>query len=161
MTAEEALHEVKFVPSASFHFSQIRLTQRKIHVHASHTQDPDHSHLGLLLHMQVLHQEDRQNSHREITDHRESTIDIRHGDNDLHVETMALDIRIESDLGPEILQRFTLQQHEEHEDEASNHRQDHDDIERPYMLSFNRDAHQEYTDGNFAADGGETVRDFT
>ena len=111
--------------------------------------------------MQVLNQEDWQNGHSEIADHRERTVHIRHGDNDRHVETMALNIRVESDLSPEILQRLTLQEHEEHEDETGDNRQDHHDIERPYMLPFDRDAHQEDADGDFAADGGETVRDFT
>ncbi|GMG32555.1 unnamed protein product [Aspergillus oryzae var. brunneus] len=158
MTAEEALQEY---PPVSINPLSPEPKGERDHLHASHTQNPDHSNLRLLLHMQLPNQEDRQNRHGEIAYHRERTIHIRHGDNDRHVETLAVNIRIESDLGPEILQRFTLQQHEEHEDETGDDRQDHDDIERPDMFSFDGDAHQEDTDGDFAADGGETVGDFT
>lgn len=61
---------------------------------------------------------------------------------------------------PEILKRFALQQHDEHEDETGYEGEEHDQIEDPDVHSFNRDSKEEDADRNLAADRGEAVCDF-
>ena len=61
---------------------------------------------------------------------------------------------------PEILERFALQQHDEHEDQAGYNGEEHDQIEDPDMYSFHGNSKEEDADRDLAADRSEAVCDF-
>lgn len=109
-----------------------------------------------MLHMQLAHKEDRQNADGKIAQCCEPTVYVGHGDDDLNVHAMAVNIRVEGLASPEVGEWLALQQHDEHEDHAGN-----DGPEDPDMEASNSDAHQENTDGYFTGDGRKTIGDLT
>lgn len=153
MVAEEALLRlVSFVGYAS---------KQRGNIHACHTQNAHHSHLRFMLHVQLAHKKDRQNADSKIAQCCEPTVYVGHGDDDLNVHAVAVNIRVEGLASPEVGKWLALQQHDEHEDHAGNDGQDHDGPEDPDMEASNSDAHQEDADGDFTGDGRKTICDLT
>jgi hypothetical protein len=117
----------------------------------------------LLLHLQVVHNEDWQNSHGEITHRGEGTVNICHG-NDFHVNARAFTRDIPdwviSQSSPKKGQWLALQQHEEHEHQSSKDCQDHDGIEEQNMRPVEANTHQENTNSDLAENRCETESNF-
>lgn len=130
------------------------------HIHASHAQNRHDRNLIMSRHMQLSHEEDRQNPHREITQRRKRTVHVRHGDDDFDIHTRAVDVRIKGPAGPEVGERLALQQHQEHEHDTSHHGEGHDGVQDPDVDAPDGDAHQKDAYGDLAGDGGEAVGDF-
>ena len=112
------------------------------------------------MHTQLPDEEDGQNADGEITQRGKRTIHIGHGDDNLDIHARALNGWVVGGASPEILKRFALQQHDEHEDETGYEGEEHDQIEDPDVHSFNRDSKEEDADRDLAADRGEAVCDF-
>lgn len=130
-------------------------------VHAGHAQNANNSHLGILTHMQLAHDEYRQKAHSKVRQRRNGTVDVGHCNDNLDADAGALDIRVHGSARPEVLERLALQQHDEHEEQARQHGEGHDGREDPDMQALDGDAHQKDADGDFASDGREAVGDFT
>lgn len=130
-------------------------------IHACHTQNSHHGHFRFMLHMQLAHKEDRQNANGKVAQRREPTVHVGHGDDDLNVHAVAVNVRVKGLASPEVGEWLALQQHDEHEDHASNDGQDHDGPEDPDVETSNSNAHQENADGDFTGNGCKTICDLT
>lgn len=108
--------------------------------HASHAQNPNHRNLGLPAHMQLVHHEDRQNTHGEITQRRKRAVDVGHGDDDVDVDAGARDGGVERSAGPEVLDGPALQQHDEHKRQTGDGCECDDAVEDPDVEAFDGDA---------------------
>jgi hypothetical protein len=122
-----------------------------------HTQNPNNRDLSLAAHMQLADHENRQNANCEITQRRKRTIHVRHGDDDLDVDALALYGGVQRGLRPEEGDGLALQQHDEHEGEAGDGCQRDDAVQNPDVELFDGDAQQEDADGDFAGDAGPAV----
>jgi hypothetical protein len=121
-------------------------TKSKKNIHASHAQDTRNGPFRPAVHIQFSDQEYRQDAHGEIAKRRESAVDIGHVDDSLHRNAGALDAWVECDLGPKILKRVALQQHQEHKCQAAGDGEEHDGVQNPVVYAFHRDPHQEDAD---------------
>lgn len=110
--------------------------------------------------MKLAHEENGQQTDGEVADRRKGTIHVGHGDDDVDIDAVAVNVWVEGRSSPEVGEWLALQQHQEHEDKAGQHGQHHDGVQCPQVDWPDGDAHQENADGNLAEDGGEAVGDF-
>lgn len=151
-TADEALNHVSWFPQGGEYLCN---------VHASHAQNTHDGQLGLLSHVQFVHDENGQNADGEITDCGKCAVDVGHGDDNVDANAVTFDIRVQGRPRPEIRQWLALQEHQEHEDQSRKNGQNHDGVEDPDMSSLDGNSHQENANGDLAENGGEAVCDFT
>lgn len=94
ITADEALEDIVSC------FEDPRIDGEN--VHASHAQNTHDSDLGLPLHVQLVHEEDWQDTDCEITQRRKGTVDVGHGDNDIDTNAVSGDTGVHVSPGPEV-----------------------------------------------------------
>lgn len=71
-------------------------------LHASHAQNTHNSQLSLLPHVQLTHDEDWQNTHREITQRRKCTVHVGHGDDNVDADAVTLNTGVHGGPCPKV-----------------------------------------------------------
>lgn len=123
-------------------------------LHASHKHDRDQRKLGLVVHLKLHDEYNREYRKRKVADDAKSTVYVGEGDDDVDVDAASVLVLV-----PEKGNGVALERGDEQEANARDDTERHDDEDDPVVNLLDGDAEKEVSDGDFGENHGDAVPD--